>query len=471
MGPRPAGVVALLISVCVQCVGFNGRAWINEARVTHLYSQMADRFMHGHLTVGDVSGADVLHPDPVWGNTLFDSSVYQGHFYYYWGPTPAVLLAGACRVLGLGHPHVSDLDLSIAFGLATEACAVLLILQIRARFFPDQRSVVPAIMSLTLGTPILFNLVYPEINQAAIFAGQFFVLAGIVAAWRALGQDQVRPGWLAAAGVSWSLAAGSRVSLPPAVLALAAVTLWKTWRAAPILPAKWKAAVTLVLPVAVGLGMLGWYNFARFGSVWECGASYQLLRKDEPDMMASGFISSGNIIPNAVIYLFIPPALPRSFPYLLAFPNVLLSPKGLSGGFLSIRQRIGPEAVVGLVWIQPFLIAGVLASFWRRLPPGRSLAWLRAALLAGGIGGAAAPLMIGVTTLRYTLDFVPCLSIVAAMGYFHLLGQLAHRPVLAAEVRSAARILVGLQFIMAVLFNVGRFPWLAHRLAASLPVL
>jgi hypothetical protein len=471
--PLAAGAVLLFFSCVVQIWIISSGTWIHWNHTTHAYAQMAERFLQGHLSLGDESGPDAFKPDPQWPVNLLDASPYHGYFYYYWGPVPAALLAGTCRVMGISHPRLGDPYLAFVFALGAQTCAMLLIFQIIARFFPAQPTsgAGVATLSFALGMPILFCLSQPAIYETAVLAGQCFLLAGLLAAWLGLKNEQLRPAPLAAAGLCWAMAAGSRISLPPAAVALAAITLWYVRRGAECRARKWNAAFALMLPMAAGLAILAWYNFARFGSILESGESYQVNRISEPGMWASGFISPANVIPNLMVYLFMPPYHTHGFPYLLAVSRQLWL-----GGVFAIRQRLVTDPIVGLAWTQPFLILGFLAIPWRRsqnpgVPDERPLKWLRAALLAGAALGFAPPLSMNFTSTRYLLDGLPCLSILAAIGFISLLRRFDHRPRLVAEIRAVVRTMVVLQCIVGVLLAIARNPPLARSLLVHWPVL
>jgi hypothetical protein len=139
------------------------------------------------------------------------------------------------------------------------------------------------------------------------------------------------------------------------------------------------------------------------------------------------------------------------------------------------------EAVVGLLWTQPFLllsIAAVTAPFWnKRRDP--LLIWLTFSLLSTGILSFGGPLIVNGATMRYLLDIVPSLAILSAVGYWLVLEALADRPRVLHETRSMARIVVAAQCLLGFLLAFTGYyrhfqafnPPLYHFLVSHFPVI
>jgi hypothetical protein len=219
------------------------------------------------------------------------------------------------------------------------------------------------------------------------------------------------------------------VSLPPALGAVAVITAWQVWRCGAESPGSRIWAITaLVIPLVSGAGLIGWYNFARFHSVSEFGVHDQLTGRNQHSGPASQLFSLRYILPGLIRYLFEPPTWSKVFPFLC---------NGNSGAMTRFDARLGfPDfygfdGVVGLVWAQPFLIfsAVILVRAARRRAPleqaeasDRQLeAWLTAALTTGGVLGFLPALAYSYSAIRYVMDAVPCLSVLAALGVFRIL--------------------------------------------------
>ncbi len=127
--------------------------------------------------------------------------------------------------------------------------------------------------------PMGWVLSTPSVYNAAIAAGQFFFLAGFFAAFNAFAAEGVSTSRLALAGLLWAAALGSRITL---ILPIAFMTLLILIgiallpRTAHALSESVRPALALLAVLGIGLGALCWYNWARFGSPFETGITYQL---------------------------------------------------------------------------------------------------------------------------------------------------------------------------------------------------
>ncbi|GIW05652.1 MAG: hypothetical protein KatS3mg060_0457 [Dehalococcoidia bacterium] len=215
--------------------------------------------------------ADPYDPDQRFPyNAMLDASYFAGRYYLYFGPVPAALLALAAPFVDLRDMPDAALALPFALGLTVATGGTLLLLR---RLLPSTPSgyVVAAYLVAGLAYPLPALLGRPAVYEAAILAGAFFLMAGLAFAGLALGASR----WWPAAGIAWALAAGSRLSLAPAVALLGLTTIvWLLRRRRPL------AALGVGVPLATAAMTLGWYNWARFGSLVETGHRYQLAGFD-----------------------------------------------------------------------------------------------------------------------------------------------------------------------------------------------
>lgn len=412
------------------------------------YSQLAQAFLHGQTSL-------LLQPppallalpdpyDPVANRYVrkHDAILFNGKYYLYWGPAPALLIAAVCWPLRISNPRFGDQSMVLAFALGTVACAMFLIFQIRSRYFPQQPKTTAslAVLSLGLGTPMLFLLARAATYEEAIVAGQFFLLAGICAIWIGIAANAPRPLFLAAAGFFWAMAAGSRISLAPALAAMSLLTLWQVRRSP-------RAIAALVCPLAIGAGMFAWYNFARFGSVFEFGLRYQLATSSQHVASGSAIMSWGNLFPDLLTYLLAAPQRINAFPYL--WVHGVSTPLG---SLLGIPRPNHNEAIVGLIWSQPFLIFSLFAARGKRASSSDTKgAWLFWMLTCAVILAALPVLMVIGATMRYLMDITPCLTVLAAWGYWGLLERLAPGSRGRRELVAAARLAVAWQCVIGLL--------------------
>ncbi|HMD89795.1 MAG TPA: hypothetical protein VKF38_11590 [Anaerolineaceae bacterium] len=373
---------------------------------------------------------------------LWDASLYQGHYYLYWGPTPAILAA----VVKLVHPRqVTDADLVLLFESVTLIFGASLISHLRSRLFPDLPGwiILPPLIMLGFANPLLYILNRPSVYEAAITGGQAFLIVGLFFAILSIDGQTVRTSFLALAGICWAFSIGSRQDLIPAIAFLSIGTAIYILKFAPK-EIHIRAMIVLGFPLALGVIGLGGYDMARFGSVLETGHNYQLTGVASP---AKGhlIISPGYILPNFYNYLFRPIQLSSKFPFLSA-------PKVKQSQWPFFIRLIAPysltEPVIGILWTLPFgLFALVPVLFqrwsmvWRtgrgQIPSisfrshasdtqERLFRWLfwglaGTILLTGGL------LLVYITaSMRYELDVLPLMAILAFLGFawgYQLLGS------------------------------------------------
>jgi hypothetical protein len=441
-----AGLVVLLIGVAHVWV-ISGGKWRAWSAHTTFYSHLADGFMHGQLSLPDVPPPELLAlPDPYdprvnWALRLHDAVLFNGRYYMYWGPVPSLLAIPFCLAVGKTHPTFGDQYLVFIFALGLMIVTSVFMIHIQRRLFASQRlpAVLIAVLSLGMGAPLLFLLLRPAVYEAAILAAQFFLLAGLLSIWIAFNRDERRAVPLALAGIFFTLSVGSRVSLAPAIGVVVLLALWRWPRPA--------CFAGLILPLAIGGVLYGWYNFARFHSVMDFGLRYQLAGANQHTMAASQYSSPRFILPNILLYTFSQPDYLKKFPYVRAS-----TPRWTSAMF-----RLGPtyriEKLVGLIETQAFLLFALVAIGWRSRD--KTSDWLRRSLWAAAILGFIPALMIDGGTERYLTDTVPCCTILAAMGFWKLLAISKRHSRARLLIESLAGALVILQCVTGLLLMIG----------------
>ena len=371
------------------------------------YNLLLHGFRAGHLYMEAVPDPKLLAlpPDQRPGNApfLLDASLYQGHYYLYFGVVPVVTLNWPCAVL-TGHDMPEGLAAmfyaTVAFGFS-----VWWWRDVRRRFFPDGGVLwdVTVILALGFCTVVPSTLRRPMFYEVAILAGWAFGMIGLWALTRAWLQPPRRKGWLLLAGVAMGLAIGSRPNLAPAALLTLGVgcglVAWQHHD--PAVRLARRLVVLLVWAGAgggvIGLGLAG-YNLARFGSVVEFGHTYQIGLKPVHLFHADNFWH------NLRLYYLAAPQVGAYFPFVTPAEE---PPKP--------ADYVGREQAHG-EWLWSVLVLFALLGLFRAW--GRDRGDLRQRL------PLAAPLMVwfavnllvtcltGVRANRYMVDFHPALVLV-----------------------------------------------------------
>jgi hypothetical protein len=433
-------VVVAVIAVYLWIVSV-GR-WTSWPGSTEHYNLLAAAFLHGqtHLLI-EPDPALLALEDPYDVDArshiriLWDATLYDGKYYLYWGPVPALLLAGAKAV----HPaEIGDEQLVFVMVSATLIMGAALVLSVWRYAFRDLPWWTPVICILGLGmaTPLPWLLNRPAVYEAAIATGQFFLLAGITAAFVAL-RDEAPPRrlLLVAAGTCWALAVGSRSSMAVGVVFLAAATGVRILRLSGFPRSRridWTGLLALGVPLLLGATLLGGYNYARFGSVLEFGHRYQLGRWNKRQLYDQVF-AGGYILPNLFNYFVNPFRTLSIFPYVKpAWGEHLIVPLHLKA-----PRPYHTEQITGLLLAAPFAVFAVLPAVFRLRdararrrsqaagdgslaagPGASSVDWLLA-LAYGAIAALFAPLMILVSiTERHLTDVMPLIILLASIGFW-----------------------------------------------------
>jgi hypothetical protein len=450
---RRGAIALVLVALAVEALyvfiisAGHGRPW---PFYLHYLDDLADGFRKGHLHLSVEPAAALLaQPNPFapenGGLWYWDVSLYKGHYYLYWGPVPALLLAAAKTLFRIQGVVGDDV---VVFALATLqlASGTWLITRAARRFFEDPPVALQALAILVLGlaNPTPYNLARPAVYEAAIVGAHAFLLLGMVFAFEAVGRAAPRK-WLAGAGAAWAFALGCRASVAPAVALLAFLTAWHVQAdgAGGGLP-WWRRAASDFFSVGLPLVLCPFallaYNRLRFDSWLEFGRRFQLSWIDAP--AGARFIG-----PNVYSYLLRPPALSCRFPYLFALANMgsraFPSWYQLPPGYFIYEQVVGLLLAVPWSWTIPIgCIAAVVD--WRRQRLMTDRAWAVWMATVAGTAPIAAPLLIASATNRYLGDAVGGLALSGAFGVWILYAVLRREPSHRRPVVAGAAALAGL---------------------------
>jgi len=429
-------VIALAIAaVCVEAIYWFLSTAGHVTERPHFYltflDDLAEGFRRGHLYMASAVPAELLRKaNPFAGENhaywYWDASLHAGHYYLYWGPVPALLLAVAKTVLRV---HTIVYDEVVVFGLASlQLAAGTWIVGRAARSFFDDPPIslqVMAVVVIGFANPTPYNLGRGAVYEAAIVGGQAFLLLGIACAAEALARPHRSRGYLIAAGSAWAFALGSRVSLAPAVALMVAATAWvqagpgKGWGSR--LRGWVRAALPAGLPLAAALFGLLLYNRLRFDAWLEFGRRYQLTWIAAPT-------SWRYLLPSLYSFLLRDPTLSCRFPFVFAIPD--LGARAfpawwhLPDGYFVYEQVAGVLVASPWSWLVP---AAVLA-FARDSRPGAS--WAVAIATLGATAALFPAMTVASATNRYLGDAVGGLSLLGAFAAFGLYHRLRGRTAL-----------------------------------------
>lgn len=331
-------------------------AWPEYMEHHQQYYRLTEALLEGHLDIGEATALTALEnpydpaeraaAGPGYEDFRWDQAYYNGRYYVYFGIVPVLLFYLPCYVLTGRHlPHVNAVFL--LGGLLMAGCAYLLWQMIR-RWFPQT----PYLLYLLLGTTMgaascLGYAVYkPDLYLVPVLSG---IVCGVwgLAFWISAKREERYVAWrLAAGSVCVALIAGCRPQMLLVLLAAPVLFGRDILRARRRFAGKGAVqALALCLPFVVAAAGIMWYNAARFGSVWDFGANYNLTTND---MTHRGWVW-GRCGLGIFSYLLQPVRISSVFPFLQDF-RVETCYQGLT---------LSEMMVGGVLWLFPVLLFGI----------------------------------------------------------------------------------------------------------------
>jgi len=365
------------------------------------YNFLGRAFARGHLYLEIQPSRELLaQPDP-WDPRVplsmkwHDMVLYSGRYYLYFGAAPALVVFTPYRLAtGRDMPQNYALFLMCFAGFLFSCGAFLRMVDLASASPPAWLA---ALFVLTLGVcngaPFLLNRAAHY--ELAIGGGYLFISAGMYFLAYGVGSQRAA-WWLAASGLMFGLAVGSRPDLVFAGICAAAFLAWSVKR---------RDFVAYAAGFALVCAAIGWYNFERFGNPVEFGFRYQL---SGPGMNRLD-MSPRNWMPGLYYMLLAKPVYTGVFPWFrmvfrFPFDNPILHP---------LPPTYFIEPTVGALWLAPCIVATALLERRR---------WLKrleakTVRIVPAISSAAILLFLITTHLashRYEVDFAP-LAILAAL--------------------------------------------------------
>jgi hypothetical protein len=372
------------------------------------YNLLTQGFLAGHLSMNKTPHPDLFSPDPAvraHAPFLLDASIYQGHYYLYFGITPVLLLfLPWAAVSGHGSPEnfAAFLFATVGFLLM-----VALLWRLRRRYFPAIGLAAWSALVLAAGfcTVVPVALRHGLSYEVAICSAYAFTMLFFFSALRALEQPAAAGRWLVLAGLSYALVFGSRANLAFSGLLLPGLA-WAVWRLRPgperTWPALQRAALAAGLPAVLGVAGLLLYNHLRFGNPFEFGFRYQYGEAEHGRLFAPEYLGY-----NLRIYYFSLPEFSRYFPFFS--PGV---ENGRPAGYWGV-ENVHPQFFSGL--LAALALAGAV-GIWRRRAACIAVIWTLGALGCWFLGNGLIVCLFAAHPDRYLIDFQPALVLAAGIG-------------------------------------------------------
>lgn len=388
-----------------------------------LQNLQADAFLHGRLDLAVTVPPGLAALDDPYDATanaqyrahgLHDMTYYGGKIYSYFGPAPIVLLFIPYRALGVGDlsPTLAALIFCIGGFLASWGAFRI----VTARFVGRLPLPVEALSVIALGmaAPIGWLVYIGRGYEAVIACGYFMTSLGLYFLSRGLFGGSRWPAVdLAISSVAFAggVAARPTLALTFGFSLLGLVCVAKGGTSVSV--DRRRSVMAICAPwVVIGV-LVGWYNWARFGSAVEFGTSYQLSGENVRFARANEV----SLLVRGLYYYLISPWRWRGHFGQIALRPVHY-PSPVESGYIV-------EPVAGLLPLFPASLLGSVVYLARPLRVLRRSPWLTS-LIAVLVGVAflllaATSYHIHGATMRYQMDYAPIFLLASVTGYVAVL--------------------------------------------------
>ena len=410
-GRKLSWVSAAAVGACLAVMLWMGLGWDALLRRENYvgkkpdyYSHLVHGFVAGHLYMDVKADPRLGSPDPAVRDSadyLLDASYFKGHYYLYFGATPAVLV-----LLPYAWLTGADLEPRVVVVLCTMVGFLFSIgiLRMATRGHLGRpgacfQVALVVILAFATATPLL--LTRAMFYELPIAAGYSCTMAGAFWIYRSLLGRGARCLNLSLASLSMGLAVGCRPELVFSVPLLACAAFLAASRDRGT--SRWprslvQAGAAALVPAALVGACLALYNYERFGSPLDFGISYS-----SNDFVWSHhrLASFTYLWPNVHWYYLTFPALSPFFPYV--FPEeAYFGPPGYVWG----------EAIHGQFPVFALAAFVAISSVYLRGRPGIARLGTFLGFLGWMFLGAFLPLcFMGVRADRYMVDFQPALAL------------------------------------------------------------
>lgn len=348
---RKVGLSLAIVFILVAAVYFwyGLPAFENPEYSFDYYGRMAAAFKHGQvhllqeppqslLALSDPYNYALRYQTGVVNEIPIDITLYKGKYYLYWGPAPSLFIIPFSEEV---ISRIKDKFIGYIFVCGVLLYLNLFIFQLWKRTKPSLPNWFPVFFALVAGLsiPALWMIKTSGIYEAAIFGGQFFFIGGYYWLYRALCDENISTKNLLLGGTHWAFAMGTRLTVWPAILLGAIVTLPYLLKDYKLIPPRKIIIkpILFALPPFAALLLLGWYNYARFDSVADFGLKYQLANTDYRSFTAP--FAAYYIKSNLHNYFTYPVAVREKFPFIKPTENT------------SSNERLA-----GLIYTSPWIL-------------------------------------------------------------------------------------------------------------------
>lgn len=392
--------------------------WYNESYSHYFdpnqYALAADALLHGRLWL-DLPVSDALaaldNPYDVASRmaisspdapVFWDHAFFDGRYYMYFGILPALVLYVPYQLL-TGR----QLPTTVAVFVLSLIVVFMIPWLVSNASKRTGRSVSVGMyfvmcLALLFGSNILYAVQLADfyvLPQVASLACTFLGLSLWLGAER---EDGSLSSLRVCAG---SIAMAMNIMCRPTFVVFAAVAIplfWKQIRERTLLSLHgWRLSLAASLPFVMVGALQCVYNYARFGSMFEFGLTYNLTGSSAGSVTKAPLTAYGSFL-----QLFQPPSFIASFPFL-----------GSNDTLTTIAHEAG---VGGFFAILPFALCVLFLPFARRCMGKGSLYWVQVALAVLAFILAVMEVRTAGVGRRYQIDFGWAFALAAGLFVWSL---------------------------------------------------
>lgn len=425
-----------------------------------LYVDLADSFLQGRLSlIAEPSEALISLPDPYdpLQNSdlrLHDASLYQGRYYLYFGPVPALMAFIPWKLL-TGKPMPHNLAAAIfAIGGFTISLLLMVLIVRGAEIKGSFLSFMIGILMLGLCNMVLPQLRGPVMYEVASLSAYLFSMLSLFFIFSFLLFERRKIIHLLISSLFYGLAIASRFSYVYGVI-IFLIPLWCFLDDQKVFSRGYvrKTAVFLTMfgmPLSVCIGLLLLYNYYRFGNFLEFGLRYQL---GIVNPLGHPFFSIQNFWINNYLHLMSGMLINGSFPFFhvqsVTIPATITIPSYYPIYWVQLTT---PAA--GLLVNIPFL--WIIIPGWVYLKPWKleslkPIRYFASLLLLGGATNWLVVSLFSFACNHYVIDFLPLFLLLSCLIYFMTYDQL-HEVIVG---RAIVQCIVITTVVYAVSANIG----------------
>lgn len=337
---------------------------------------------------------------------IWDSALYNQKFYVYFGILPALILLVPFHLLT--DSYLTSASAVLIFSCLTGFALKRLIENIFTRYFANIpfKFMLYSFLILLLGSQILVLNGNPRFYELAIISGMFFAIMGINFVFESMKNNEVNYKYVFLSSLFLSLAVACRptmilvsfIALPFYLKILINNIKQKNNIA--------KSIMVILIPYIIIGCLLMYYNFIRFGSISEFGASYQMTVNDM-NKLDNRFMTIGT---GLMCNLFGIPIFTSSFPFITNNDNLFEF-----YGYYYIENMIGGLFILVPICFYIFALRGI----WKKSQNKKTCYTILLFSVVGLIMCILGIIMAG-SVPRYLCDYSWILILAGIMAFMEL---------------------------------------------------